>query len=378
MTMSAGTGPSLDSDKTEAIPDLSHSQVAMALDQIKRDARDRRIALVAPLALAAALIGAFVAAPPRYGGVPIADAGDTTTQWPRVFGANGVWRLAEPITSAVTAPTGAPWVVELPQEPAAPSYSLAAPESLSASASPPPAPTLGQPHDEFLDAAELAVAAVDWSAHRLQMRVVAPEPIFAPDASAPAEVETGPDSSPVDEDVTAESDVSAGPTGDTAAYAAAVADTGDQAQANPSTPGDDQADSGAQPSSAVATIALRSVLVHSAHVSVTVQVVDDDSSVIDWCNTRVDWGDGSVTGLPDPDGPAACAARCEQAIGAYGVGTSPEDLGQPNQRLATELVFTHEFDRVLDVAPRIFVATGDGCNYTLAELQLPEFTVAPY
>ncbi len=383
---------------------LSDERIALALSEIKQSARDRRIAMVAPLVLAAAVLTAFVAAPPQHGGitlVPEADASDEALL-PRVFGANGVWRLAEPIGDPQPSVPGPPWMVEFPSEPASPDFVLVSPDeppealpgegdlsdnSLPTSASSPPTPTLGQSGDD-----------IDWSNFRVEVRVdPVPEPDPAPAAetavdtttdtalpaaSVPAEADNPPTSSSAettDEDVTDESQPSeAGstsePTGDGAATTlgdssesvAGPADTGDSSEANPSMPQLDQADPEAQPSSAVATIVSQSVLVHRAHVSVTVLVVDDDSSVIDWCNTRVDWGDGSVTGLTDPGGDASCTAPCEREA-------APSEAG-----VNESITFTHDYSVVIDAAPRVYVATGDGCDYTLAEFQLNPFTVVPY
>ena len=372
---------------------LSEERIADALSEIKQGARNRRIAMVAPLVLAAAVLTAFVAAPPRHGGitlVPEADASDEANL-PRVFGANGVWRLAEPIGDPQPSVPGPPWMVEFPSEPASPDFVLVSPDepeealpsedelpetSLPVSASSPPTPTLGQSADE-----------VDWSNFRVEVRVEpvetaepntnADEDPASPAAAVPAVADNPPTSSAADiadEDVTDESLPSEAastsePTGDGApapAELVAPADTGDSSEVNPSTPQLDQADPGTQPASAVATIVPQSVLVHRAHVSVTVLVIDDDSSVIDWCNTRVDWGDGSVTGLADPGGDASCAAPCEREA-------SPSAAG-----IDESITFTHDYSVVIDAAPRVFVATGDGCNYTLAEFQLNPFTVVPY
>lgn len=389
---------------------LTDERIAAALTEIKQDARNRRIALVAPLVLAAAVLTAFVAAPPRHGGitlVPEAEASDEANL-PRVFGANGVWRLAEPIGDPQPSVPGPPWMIEFPSEPASPDFVLVSPDepqealpnedelsppSLPVSASSPPTPTLGQSADE-----------IDWSNFRVEVRVdpvpEAAEPVQtdavsadadtteeedaesevdaeSPAASVPAVADNPPTSSSgetIDEDVTDEvqpvEDASTSePTGDggaTSLEAVSPADTGDLAEVNPSTPQPDQADPGTQPSSAVATIVPQSVLVHRAHVSVTVLVVDDDSSVIDWCNTRVDWGDGSVTGLSDPGGDASCAASCEREA-------APSEAG-----IDESITFTHDYSVVIDAAPRVYVATGDGCSYTLAEFQLNTFTVVPY
>lgn len=382
---------------------LSDEKIASALSDIKEGARNRRIAMVAPLVLAAAVLTAFVAAPPRHGGltlVPEAEASNDANL-PRVFGANGVWRFAEPIGEPQPSVPGPPWMVEFPSEPSSPDFVLVSPDepqellpsedefpetSLPASASTPPTPTLGQSVDE-----------IDWSNFRVEVRVDPPDAAPAveasddqsteelPAAAVPAVADNPPTSSSqdsVDEDVTdevqPEQDApTSEPTGDGAVVAldeatasldgaAEPADTGDSSELNPSTAQQDQADPGTQPSSAVATIVPQSVLVHRAHVSVTVMVVDDDSSVIDWCNTRVDWGDGSVTGLTDPGGDASCAAPCEREA-------APSEAG-----IQESITFTHDYSVVIDAAPRVFVATGDGCNYTLAEFQLNPFTVVPY
>lgn len=361
----------------------SDETIERALREIKRDARTRRIAMIAPVVLAVAMLGAFVAAPPRHGGLALVnEAGasdDAALPW--VFGANGVWRLAEPIgepQAQATVP-GPPWQIDLPDEPSTPFYVLVPPaqgddQSLSASASSPPTPTLGQ----FTEAPTNldAVAAmdpstvagdVDWSDFQPEIRIVTAvsDADVEPGASDPAEATTPPDDSSSDEDVSGTDTPVPEPTGNGDATVVASR-AGSPSEANPSTPQPDSPDRGAQPPNAVATIVPQSVLVHRAHVSVTVRVVDDDSSVIDWCNTRVDWGDGSVTGLTGPDGEAACAAPCERAASPSGAGIN------------RQLVFTHEYSVVIDAAPRIFVATGDGCSYSLAELQLNPFTVVPY
>ena len=71
---------------------LSDERIAAALSEIKQGARDRRIAMVAPLVLAAAVLTAFVAAPPQHGGITLVPEADASNEalLPRVFGANGV------------------------------------------------------------------------------------------------------------------------------------------------------------------------------------------------------------------------------------------------------------------------------------------------
>lgn len=359
-------------------PDITDERISSALADIKRDVRNKRIAMVAPLALAAAVLGAFIAAPARHGGLVLVPDAEASSNVPQVFGANGVWRFAEPIGEPAPTVPGPPWMVDFPSEPLTPDYVLDPPAetgepSLPASASPPPTPTLGQ---TVLD------AAIDWSAFQPVIRVEQnrqdePQETEEPEngspvASAPAEAITTQDSSSDDEDVSEAALPLSEPTGDVAdASASETADAGSLSEANPSTPQTDLVETGAQPLSAVATIVPQSVLVHSAHVSVTVMVVDDDSSVIDWCNTRVDWGDGSVTGLAGPDGLAACTAQCEYEA-------SPSEAGINAAGINEAITFTHDYEIVIDAAPRVYVATGDGCNYTLAEFQLNPFTVVPY
>lgn len=106
-------------------------------------------------------------------------------------------------------------------------------------------------------------------------------------------------------------------------------------------------------------------MVYSAHVSVVAQVVDDDSGVIDWCNTRIDWGDGSVTRVAGADDAALCTASCEHSATSSASGISET------------ITFEHTYRQIIDASPRIFVATGDDCSYTLTELQLQPFTVVP-
>ena len=374
-------------------PELSNQKIAAVLVEIKRNARNRRLALFAPVALAAAVTGAIVAAPHRYGGLDLVpEAGASIRQLPRVFGSNGVWRLAEPIVDDPAVSTGPASVIEAPVEPAAPTYVLVAPdrqdaESLPVSASTPPTPTPGQSlvvaaEDSEVPAGEDALSGdpiaeepevagvdeIDWSRFRPIIVVDAAAPAQStsstPEDSTTVEQTTTPQISSPDEDVSVVETQPTEPTGEAAELQAS--DTGDLSEANPSTPPEDPAEEETQPESGYATITPRSVLVHSAHVSVTVQVVDDDSSVIDWCNTRVDWGDGSVTGLTDVDGVASCTAPCEYAA-------SPSAIG-----IDTEVVFTHDYQSIIDAAPRIYVATGDGCSYTLAEFQLNPFAVVPY
>ena len=65
------------------------------------------------------------------------------------------------------------------------------------------------------------------------------------------------------------------------------------------------------------------------------------------------------------DASALCTASCE-----YEAETSATGISETMR-------FEHDYTQVIDASPRIFVATGDGCSYTLAELQLPPFTVVP-
>ena len=148
----------------------------------------------------------------------------------------------------------------------------------------------------------------------------------------------------------------------------------DPTEANPSTPTDDPVDTEVLPATLPATIIPQLVLVYSAHVSVTVQVVDDDSSVIDWCNTRVDWGDGSISRVAGVDDADLCTASCEyESISSAASEIDADAFEAINENI----MFEHDYTQTIDATPRIFVATGDGCSYSLAELELRQFTVVP-
>ena len=133
--------------------DLSEQRVSEMLGDIKRNSRNRRIAMVAPVVLAVAVLGAMIAAPPRHGGLAsVADAGAPDPQLPRVFGSNGVWRLAEPIEESPASEPGPADVIQAPTEPTGPEFTLSPPDqealqSLPASTSTPPMSTSGQTPD---------------------------------------------------------------------------------------------------------------------------------------------------------------------------------------------------------------------------------------
>jgi len=364
--------------------DISDQRMSELLVDIKRNSRNRRLAMVAPIVLAAAVMGAMIAAPPQHGGVAMADAEGADPELPRVFGSNGVWRLAEPIAEDAKSDPGPAAVIEAPTEPDVPTFTLSPPAaadlySLPTSTSTPPMSTSGQtldsaplpesvdtPFEALIDPSEL-----DWSQYRAAIRVdsapaseaVAIEAAAAEISSSPGplataeDTTTAPDASSVDEDALV------------------------RAGANPSTPSAEP-EPESQAFSTPATIVPISVLVYSAHVSVTVQVVDDDSSVIDWCNTRVDWGDGSVSRVAGADDVALCTASCEHTAlsSAASAISDPEDEtfnGESPGGINATMQFDHDYLETIDAAPRIFVATGDGCSYTLAELELPPFVVAP-
>ena len=415
-------------DPVEDVPevDLSELRVSQMLDDIKRNSRNRRIALFAPVVLAAAVLGAMIAAPPQHGGLAlVADAEAPDPQLPRVFGSNGVWRLAEPIEEAPTGDPGPADMIEAPTEPTAPAFTLSPPrnedlQSLPMSTSTPPASTSGQSlasvEPSTTDAApfEADPATLDWSAFSADIRIEKLAPMAVPSVSNPAVPATPAEDNP-GEDTPAETaqaeaaalerDLTPGETAtppDTLSNDLAppgVQNDGNVTvaveephtermqnypEANPSTPADDPADAEGQAFSAPATILPQSVLVYSAHVSVTVMVVDDDSSVIDWCNTRVDWGDGSVSRVTGADDAALCTASCdyESTSSAASENTNGEntDREEPDNTMITvneTVSFEHDYTETIDASPRVFVATGDGCSYTLAELQLVPFTVVP-
>jgi hypothetical protein len=405
-------------DPVEDVPevDLSELRVSQMLDDIKRNSRNRRIALFAPVVLAAAVLGAMIAAPPQHGGLAlVADAEAPDPQLPRVFGSNGVWRLAEPIEEAPTGDPGPADMIEAPTEPTAPAFTLSPPrnedlQSLPMSTSTPPASTSGQSlasvEPSTTDAApfEADPATLDWSAFSADIRIEQLAPMAVPSVTNPAVPDTPAETTQA-EAAGLERDLTPGETAtppDTLSNDLAppgVQNDGNVTvaveephtermqnypEANPSTPADDPADAEGQAFSAPATILPQSVLVYSAHVSVTVMVVDDDSSVIDWCNTRVDWGDGSVSRVTGADDAALCTASCdyESTSSAASENTDGEntDREEPDNTMITvneTVSFEHDYTETIDASPRVFVATGDGCSYTLAELQLVPFTVVP-
>ena len=121
-----------DTVQNEDIPevDLTEQRVSQMLGDIKRNSRNRRIAMFAPVVLAAAVLGAMIAAPPRHGGLAlVADAETPDPQLPRVFGSNGVWRLAKPIEEAPATDPGPADMIQAPTGPTAPSFMLLAARS---------------------------------------------------------------------------------------------------------------------------------------------------------------------------------------------------------------------------------------------------------
>ena len=408
--------------------DLSEQRVSEMLGDIKRNSRNRRIAMVAPVVLAVAVLGAMIAAPPRHGGLAsVADAGAPDPQLPRVFGSNGVWRLAEPIEESPASEPGPADVIQAPTEPTGPEFTLSPPDqealqSLPASTSTPPMSTSGQTPDvagqatgptnpDDLDSsafsAAVRVEASDSTAPLETVETADPTEID-PAEIDPSEAADTTDTVEIDDPVatSAESDAAAGSaevlspeetisTPDissddaaastdedvTVAVEEPLTEQQDPAQANPSTPSQDAVDVSepmGQAASLPAVIVPRVPLVYSAHVSVTVQVVDDDSSVIDWCNTRVDWGDGSVSRVAGADDAALCTASCEyeSTSSAASEFDTAQDRAAPST-IDQVITFEHEYTETIDARPRVFVATGDGCTYTLAELELQPFTVVP-
>ena len=117
--------------ENEDIPnvDLSEQRVYKMLRDIKRNARNRRIALFTPVLLAVAVLGAMIAAPARHGGLAlIAEAEMSDPQLPRVFGSNGVWSLAEPIEEAPVIDPGIADMIQAPTEMTAPLFTLSPPD----------------------------------------------------------------------------------------------------------------------------------------------------------------------------------------------------------------------------------------------------------
>ncbi|MFT5267781.1 MAG: hypothetical protein ACI88C_001207 [Acidimicrobiales bacterium] len=391
-----------DTVQNEDIPevDLTEQRVSEMLGDIKRNSRNRRIAMFAPVVLAAAVLGAMIAAPPRHGGLAlVADAETPDPQLPRVFGSNGVWRLAKPIEEAPATDPGPADMIQAPTGPTAPSFMLLPPDqedlnSLSTSMSTPPMSTSRQSPDtaaagsvyEWVDPADSDRSAFS-AVIRIELNDVASTTRNAAESDDPATkvltpVEiaitpdipsNGPDDSVSDNADTDESDMP--DDGDvTVAVEEPRTEPQDPTEANPSTPTDDPVDTEVLPATLPATIIPQLVLVYSAHVSVTVQVVDDDSSVIDWCNTRVDWGDGSISRVAGVDDADLCTASCEyESISSAASEIDADAFEAINENI----MFEHDYTQTIDATPRIFVATGDGCSYSLAELELRQFTVVP-
>lgn len=121
------------------------------------------------------------------------------------------------------------------------------------------------------------------------------------------------------------------------------------------------------PSSQPATVTIVGVLVHSGHVSVTVEVTDVDSQFINWCDTRIEWGDGSVSGPNGIGAGQGCADTCEQFLPA------------PTLKSSNQIVFESSFDRAVDLAPRIVVSTTSVCGENEeTTFEMRPFSVVPY
>jgi hypothetical protein len=383
--------------ENEDIPnvDLSEQRVYKMLRDIKRNARNRRIALFTPVLLAVAVLGAMIAAPARHGGLAlIAEAEMSDPQLPRVFGSNGVWSLAEPIEEAPVIDPGIADMIQAPTEMTAPLFTLSPPDkenlnSIPTSMSTPPVSTSGQSPD--MSAASFAdewanPADVDWSAFRAAIRIesneverdansMAASTDWAAEVLTPVQTTATSDTPSNGPEDSLSDDLDKPDDGDaTVAVKQPRTKPQDLTEANPSTPTDDPVDTEVTTATLPATIIPHLVLVYGAHVSVTVQVVDDDSSVIDWCNTRIDWGDGSISRVVGADDAALCTAFCEYES----TSSAASEIDADGSKVIDEnILFEHEYARTTDAAPRIFVATGDGCSYTLVELQLRQFTVVP-
>ena len=383
--------------ENEDIPnvDLSEQRVYKMLRDIKRNARNRRIALFTPVLLAVAVLGAMIAAPARHGGLAlIAEAEMADPQLPRVFGSYGVWSLAEPIEEAPVIDPGIADMIQAPTEMTAPLFTLSPPDkenlnSIPTSMSTPPVSTSGQSPD--MSAASFAdewanPADVDWSAFRAAIRIesneverdansVAASTDWAAEVLTPVQTTATSDTPSNGPEDSLSDDLDKPDDGDaTVAVKQPRTKPQDLTEANPSTPTDDPVDTEVTTATLPATIIPHLVLVYGAHVSVTVQVVDDDSSVIDWCNTRIDWGDGSISRVVGADDAALCTAFCEYES----TSSAASEIDADGSKVIDEnILFEHEYARTTDAAPRIFVATGDGCSYTLVELQLRQFTVVP-
>jgi hypothetical protein len=74
-----------------------------------------------------------------------------------------------------------------------------------------------------------------------------------------------------------------------------------------------------------------------------------------------------------------CTASCDYKS-TSSAASENTDREEPDNTVITvnEIVsFEHDYTETIDASPRVFVATGDGCSFTLAELQLGPFTVVP-
>jgi hypothetical protein len=276
----------------------------------------------------------------------------------------------------------------------APLFTLSPPDkenlnSIPTSMSTPPVSTSGQSPD--MSAASFAdewanPADVDWSAFRAAIRIesneverdansMAASTDWAAEVLTPVQTTATSDTPSNGPEDSLSDDLDKPDDGDaTVAVKQPRTKPQDLTEANPSTPTDDPVDTEVTTATLPATIIPHLVLVYGAHVSVTVQVVDDDSSVIDWCNTRIDWGDGSISRVVGADDAALCTAFCEYES----TSSAASEIDADGSKVIDEnILFEHEYARTTDAAPRIFVATGDGCSYTLVELQLRQFTVVP-
>lgn len=385
-------------------PPISDEQIAAALAHVKRRRSHRRSLLIAPAILGISVVTAFVAAPPRYGDIElVADAGaSAANEMPWVFGQNGVWKFAEPIAEPIatsqTPPNGDTSEIAVFEDMQRPQYTLVPHDAAAAKSFPvpmptPPASALGQILRNAGTAAGSTDSAsleepliVDWTEFALPVRTADPLVIMAnppaaiddesllpaldaeqsaPDGPAPAELSTTEIATAtaiaIDESTLPEPSV---PTDGVVPNA--TSDVDDATSANPSTHSNVVADEPSTASASPVAVGV-TVLVHSAHVSVSIQVVDEDSRVLDRCNTMIDWGDGRIDMVSGVDEQASCAAACEQQAGSSTPGS-----------LTERIVFEHTYETAIEASPIVTLVTADDCVRTSTVLHLNPFVVLPF
>lgn len=445
------------SDQEIPEPDLSRERVESMIQDIRRNDRNRRVAMMAPFVLVVAVIGTMFVAPSRYGGLDwVPEAGAVDEELPRVFGSNGVWKRPAPIAETTNQPTS-PQHKSFYKNPERPDFSLVLPtrkqrNSFPVSTSPPPALILGQsqqrtanngpkyelpillapavqtPTKSSADSGFDPIRALDPTykppaqqppaSHQAQVQgeLTTPAPPLvesAPPAEQATPVEHAQPAEQTQSDLVQADEIQgsadAGGTPDSLEQAIVVSSDMAPSQTTqdftsegsnepdtttkslnyddvktPSVEGVSQPEDGSdleqvKPSTSAlgpdsnadivshASLSRREVMVRSAHVTVVVDLIAEQHSVIDWCGTWVDWGDSPNTQITSTSGDTTCAAQCEYVESSPGAGI---DL---------QLTFSHEYSQAADISPKVHVATGTNCAaIEPTTLQLANFAVSPY